>query len=110
MSMTVPPVRQPLRLPAGSVRALLALLIAGLFWLLLLLPAEKQIPIPLFLYFLAGMVLLFVTLWKYEMTSKHAAMQLRALRRKLAGDDEPLRAAGRTAAPAATLQARPDPH
>src|SRR6266568_188237 len=59
MSMTAPPIRQPLRLPAGSVRALLALLIAGLFWLLLLLPAEKQIPIPLFLYFLAGMVLLF---------------------------------------------------
>src|SRR5207237_6946908 len=28
-------------------------------WLLLLLPAEKQIPIPLFLYFLAGMVLMF---------------------------------------------------
>ena len=59
---------------------------------------------------LVGMVLLFVTLWKYEMTSKHAAMQLRALRRKLAGEDQPVRAAGRTAAPAATLQARPDPH
>jgi len=51
--------RQPLRLPAGSVRAMLATMIAGLFWLLLLLPTEKQIPIPLFLYFLAGMVLLF---------------------------------------------------
>ena len=63
-----------------------------------------------FLVALAGMTLLFVTLWKYEMTSKHAAMQLRALRRKLAGDDEPVRAAGRTAAPAATLHARPDPH
>src|SRR6201747_991579 len=35
-----------------------------------------------FLVALAGMVLLFVTLWKYEMTSKHAAMQLRALRRQ----------------------------
>ena len=63
-----------------------------------------------FLVALAGMVLLFVTLWKYEMTSKHAAMQLRALRRKLAGEGEPVRAAGRSAAPAATLQARPDPH
>ena len=56
------------------------------------------------------MVLLFVTLWKYEMTSKHAAMQLRALRRKLAGDEAPFRSAGHSAAPAATLQARPDPH
>jgi heme exporter protein C len=63
-----------------------------------------------FLVALAGMTLLFVTLWKYEMTSKHAAMQLRALRRKLAGEDEPVRAAGRSAAPAATLHARPDPH
>jgi hypothetical protein len=56
------------------------------------------------------MVLLFVTLWKYEMTSKHAAMQLRALRRKLAGDEAPVRPTGRSAAPAATLHARPDPH
>jgi heme exporter protein C len=63
-----------------------------------------------FLVSLAGMVLLFVTLWKYEMTSKHAAMQLRALRRKLAGDEVPVRSAGRSAAPAATLHARPDTH
>ena len=63
-----------------------------------------------FLVALAGMVLLFVTLWKYEMTSKHAAMQLRALRRKLASDEAPVRAAGRSAAPAATLHARPDTH
>src|ERR1700709_332441 len=48
-----------------------------------------------FLVALTGMVLLFVTLWKYEMTSKHAAMQLRALRRKLAGAEEPTPAAGR---------------
>src|ERR671935_1624706 len=46
-----------------------------------------------FLVALAGMVLLFVTLWKYEMASKNAAMQLRALRRKLAGEEEPVRAA-----------------
>src|SRR5262249_7828786 len=61
MSPPIPPVpiRHPLRLPAGSLRALLAMLIAGLFRLLLLLPAEKQMPIPLFLYFLAGMVLMF---------------------------------------------------
>ena len=44
------------------------------------------------------------------MASKHATMQLRALRRKLAGEEEPVRAAGRTAAPAATLHARPDTH
>src|SRR3984893_7070012 len=54
-----------------------------------------------FLVSLAGMALLFVTLWKYEMTSKHAAMQLRALRRKLAGDDQPGRTAGRSAGRAA---------
>jgi len=50
-----------------------------------------------FLVALAGMVLLFVTLWKYEMTSKHAAMQLRALRRKL------------PSARPATAQPRPPP-
>jgi heme exporter protein C len=38
-----------------------------------------------FLIALAGMALLFVTLWKYEMASKNASAQLRALRTKLAG-------------------------
>jgi heme exporter protein C len=38
-----------------------------------------------FLVALAGMALLFVTLWKYEMASKNASAQLRALRAKLAG-------------------------
>jgi len=52
-------VRHPLGLPAGSVRATLALIIAGLFWTLLLIPDEKAIPIPLFLYFLSAMILLF---------------------------------------------------
>jgi len=47
---------------------------------------------------LAGMALLYVTLWRYEMTSKHTSAQLRALRRKLAGDDA-VAPAGRTAAP-----------
>jgi heme exporter protein C len=37
-----------------------------------------------FLLCLGAMVLLFITLWKYELTSKHATFQLRALRRKLA--------------------------
>jgi heme exporter protein C len=36
-----------------------------------------------FLIALAGMVLLFVTLWKYEMASKNASQQLRALRARL---------------------------
>ena len=45
-----------------------------------------------------GMALLFVTLWKYEMTSKNAGMQLRALRR---------RARRRAAARAARARGRP---
>jgi heme exporter protein C len=36
-----------------------------------------------FLLALAGMALLYVTLWKYEMASKHASQQLAALRRRL---------------------------
>jgi len=44
--------RHPFGLPAGSVRAVLALLIAGLFWTIILLPEDKNIPVPLFLYFL----------------------------------------------------------
>ena len=50
-----------------------------------------------FLVALAGMALLFVTLWKYEMASKSATAELRALRRRLLGDDEP--APRRSAAP-----------
>jgi heme exporter protein C len=51
-----------------------------------------------FLIALAGMALLWVTLWKYELASKHATMRLRALKRGLTADDEgaPL---GRSAAP-----------
>jgi heme exporter protein C len=60
-----------------------------------------------FLVALAGMTLLFVTLWKYEMTSKHASMQLRALRRKLAGDG--VLPVGRSAAPSSTVPAEPVP-
>jgi heme exporter protein C len=51
-----------------------------------------------FLISFLAMVCLFVTLWKYELASKHASMRLRRLRRALAGDE----AAGplaRTAAP-----------
>jgi heme exporter protein C len=41
-----------------------------------------------FLVSLAGMAALFVTLWKYELASKHASMQLRQLKRRLSGDDD----------------------
>jgi heme exporter protein C len=39
-----------------------------------------------FLVALAGMTLLFVTLWKFEMASKHARGQVRSLRRRLTGE------------------------
>jgi heme exporter protein C len=51
-----------------------------------------------FLVCLIGMAALYVTLWKYEMASKHTSAQLRSLRRKLAGD-EAVAPQGRTAAP-----------
>jgi heme exporter protein C len=51
-----------------------------------------------FLVALAGMALLFVTLWKYELASKQATFRLRALRRRLTGD-EPLPVPRRSAAP-----------
>ena len=51
-----------------------------------------------FLVSLAGMVLLFVTLWKYEMASKSTSAKLRSLRRKLGGD-EAVAPRGRSAAP-----------
>jgi len=53
---------------------------------------------------LLGMGLLFVTLWKFEMTSKHASMQLKSLRRKLAGEEPPL-AVERGAAPRVKVEA-----
>jgi heme exporter protein C len=59
------------------------------------LPARMQL---VFLIALAGMILLFVTLWRYEMASKNTSAQLRSLRRKLAGDDA-IAPVGRTAAP-----------
>ena len=43
-------------------------------------PGEMRLT---FLVCLLAMVLLFVTLWKLELTSKHAAIQLKRLRRKL---------------------------
>jgi hypothetical protein len=52
-------VRHPLGLPPGSVRAVLALMIASMFWLLLALPDRYEERVPLFLYVLLGMIMLF---------------------------------------------------
>jgi heme exporter protein C len=41
-----------------------------------------------FLVSLAAMTLLFVTLWRLELTSKHASDQLRKLRKRLEGAEE----------------------
>jgi heme exporter protein C len=41
-----------------------------------------------FITSIVAMALLFVTLWKYELASKSATFRLRALKRKLAGDEE----------------------
>ncbi|HEY6892149.1 MAG TPA: cytochrome c biogenesis protein CcsA [Solirubrobacter sp.] len=48
-------------------------------------PGEMRIT---FYVSLIAMALLFVTLWKYELASKSATFRLRALKRKLAGDEE----------------------
>jgi len=58
-TVLVPVPRHPLGLPQGSVRAVLSLTIVGLFWLLLLLPPDKDVQVPLYLYFLLGLVLVF---------------------------------------------------
>ncbi len=60
--------------------------------------SASNLPAPMALTFLVsllGISLLFVTLCKYELTAKHARAQLRALRRRLAGEG-----AGRRARPA----------
>jgi heme exporter protein C len=64
-----------------------------------------------FLVSLAAMALLFATLCKYELTAKHTRFQLRALRRRLAGEQAHHAGRRRSAAPepsagAATLGAR----
>jgi heme exporter protein C len=65
-----------------------------------------------FLVSLIGIALLYTTLCKYELTAKHARAQLRALRRRLAGEGAsaaPVRrersAAPRALHPAATMTA-----
>jgi heme exporter protein C len=59
------------------------------------LPAKMQLP---FYLSLIGMSLLYLTLWRYEMASKNTSAKLRALRRKLSGEDA-VAPVGRTAAP-----------
>lgn len=49
--------REPLGLPAGSVRAVLAFTVLGLIAALLLVPEEKPAPMPLFLFYLFFLVL-----------------------------------------------------
>jgi heme exporter protein C len=58
-----------------------------------------------FLVSLTGMALLYATLVKLELTSKHARGQLRRLRRLLEEDDRP--AGGAPASPAVTVPAKP---
>src|SRR4051795_5355169 len=57
-------------------------------------PGEMRLT---FMVSLAAMAVLFITLWKYELTSKQTSMQLRALKRRLADDDDPWVPAGRSA-------------
>jgi hypothetical protein len=62
----VPPAmrpRQPLGLPAGSVRALLILMILGTVVTLLLMPKERNVSVPIHLYYL-----LFLTIGAYFTT------------------------------------------
>jgi heme exporter protein C len=59
------------------------------------LPARMQLA---FLVCLAGMALLYATLWQYEMASKQVSWRVRSLRRKLGGDDA-VAPRGRSAAP-----------
>jgi heme exporter protein C len=59
-------------------------------------PGEMRLT---FLVSLAGMAVLFVTLWKYELTSKQASMRLRALKRRLADEDDRWVPTARSAAP-----------
>ena len=59
-------------------------------------PGEMRLT---FMVSLLAMAVLFTTLWKYELASKQASMQLRALKRRLADDDDPWIPTRRTAAP-----------
>jgi hypothetical protein len=61
--------RQPLGLPAGSVRALLTLMVLGTISIMLLTPEAEPRPIPLYLYYL-----MFLILGHYFAVRRHAAL------------------------------------
>jgi hypothetical protein len=58
---TIAPIepRTPLGLPPGSVRGILSLMIVGMGWLVLLLPDSANVKVPLNLYCLLPLVILF---------------------------------------------------
>jgi len=62
------------------------------------LPGRMEV---VFLLAIASIALLWTTLWRYEMTSKHAAAQLRTLARLLGGDEDDV-PPRRSAAPSVT--------
>jgi hypothetical protein len=62
--------RQPLNLPAGSVRSSLVLLILLPFWILLAVP-NRLAPMPLYIYFLLGLVLVFFASHGGTIAPKH---------------------------------------
>ena len=63
-----------------------------------------------FLVSLLAMVLLFATLWKLELTSKHASEQLKRLRKKLELALEEPAAAAAPPPPVGTVPAGPSEH
>ncbi len=63
-----------------------------------------------FLVSLGAIALLFITLWKVELTSKNASAQLKRLRRRLEQSLEERPAAGAPAPPVSTVPARPTDH
>ena len=70
--------REKLALPAGRAARVLGTVAGGM-------PGSMLLT---FMLSLVAMTCLFVTLWKYELASKYATFRLRALKRKLAGDEE----------------------
>jgi hypothetical protein len=65
-------------------------------------PGEMRLA---FLVCLAGVALLFVTLWRLELSSKNASEQLRRLRRRL--EETPFQATGAATAKPPAVPARP---
>src|SRR3984885_2559755 len=63
------------------------------------LPGRMQV---VFYMAMVSVALLWVLLWRYEMTSKHASAQLRTLRRLLSGDEDDEPPVRRSAAPQMT--------